>query len=249
MRFTALCFGCLLAFGLKHIGGQQTHDTEPVLLRVIPSDLTVRGLKPCTVPGAVTMIARAVNGLSGVEYLPEPCLWEKPYTVEMAPVSLQGRTVREALDILVGLDSRYNWTETEGVIVTRPSSAWTDRYNFVNGNVGNFRLENSNVHGAIAALQALLSPPKGPLTPPEPRTDEGAKTFSVNAENVTVLQLLNSLVRAHGRMYWQVTYCKDQARAENAQIQLANSPESGGSAIHPSCRQSGHALAPAALAP
>jgi hypothetical protein len=53
------------------------------------------------------------------------------------PQPIAGLTMRQVLDLIVGLDPRYTWREVDGVAVVRPSAAWSDPNDALNRHVQN----------------------------------------------------------------------------------------------------------------
>lgn len=74
-------------------------------------------------------IAKLAKVPLGIEALP------RDPAARLLPVGerlqLGGATVGDALDRLVHLDSRYRWSEEQGVIVIRPAAAWADARHFM----------------------------------------------------------------------------------------------------------------------
>jgi len=58
-------------------------------------------------------------------------------------IEATGRPLRAVLDAIVAADSRYEWRDDDGVVVLRPSAAWSDRGNALYRSVGRFGSQTS----------------------------------------------------------------------------------------------------------
>jgi hypothetical protein len=170
----------------------------------------------CTVPSAVSRLARQYHFIAGVEYLLVDC---QPLFVgtprDAAVINLQSLSVGEALKKLTEIDPRYRWMELDGVVVVRPVVAWTDRQNMLNFTTQSFVLEDVNVGSALAAAVAALQGYAGPseqLHSSAQGTEQGARQFSVKTGATSGADALSAIVRAHGAAWWEVQLASMQAK-------------------------------------
>jgi hypothetical protein len=196
-------------------------DQSP-LDRVIPEPIEITtAATPCTVPGYAGRIAKAVRMPLGVEHLAEPCARNPAKLLPTDIISLGGLTAREALDRLIALDPRYRWTESGGVVVIRPESAWADPHDFLNRTISSFVVPDENLGYALAALKTALGPINllGDRTFPDTfSTPEANRHFSVALGATSPIEALNATVRAHGSLTWSVMYCLPEPRYQYANI-------------------------------
>ena len=114
-------------------------------------------------------------------------------------VEASGKPLRAVLDAIVAADSRYEWRDENGVIVLRPSAAWTDRNNAIYRNVGSIRFDEVGAADAMRIVAALF----GTDLVGSQRNDLGdTKRFSLDLPPGTILDALNGIVRAHGLLTW-----------------------------------------------
>ena len=112
-------------------------------------------------------------------------------------ISISGMTLRQALDVLVSLDPRYEWRDMDGVIVLRPVKAWLSSENPLFRLMPSIALTDVPAVAAIAELAAALKAPHNSISGlPDTRT------FSVDMPRGTLLDVLNAIVRAHGQLTW-----------------------------------------------
>jgi hypothetical protein len=181
--------------------------TVPPLQRLIDQNFEVRTLvHECSVPDAVSQLARRFHIQVGVEYPPGDCQrirTKAPRGGEV--INLLGLSIAEALERLTAMDGRYRWIEHDGVIVMRPVNAWGDRSNILNFTTTSFALENVNLGGALdAVMSAVIGKPKSGGELLARGTKQGARTFSVQTGPTSVGGALDAIVRAHGDLWWQV---------------------------------------------
>lgn len=111
-------------------------------------------------------------------------------------VVVTGLTVREALDSIVALDTRYEWRLMEDVIVIRPSGAWEQPENPLHAAEPAVRLGPTSARKAFAVVVTLLG------------TRQDVFSFSDTTPLVldtaagSILDLLNAIVRSHGELVW-----------------------------------------------
>ena len=204
---------------------------EDVTTRLLPRIIKVRlPLGPCTVASSAMAIAHSVSLPSGIEFLPGPCVTPEP----TGEITLLDLTVAEAMNRLVEIDRRYYWTETDGVIIIRPLAAWSDRKHFLNQTIEPLTLKDVDYPRALEQVMTALGRP-----PRSGGVFEGAdgRLFSVETPAVAAVEALDAIVRAHGKLRWEVRYCRSEPRPEFATIFLyvfGNLPSEyglGGSAL------------------
>lgn len=222
------CLASLLAIPLAATIVAASPQQSPTD-RIIEEDLRLRSpLVPCAVPAYAALVVRSAKVPAGIEAVPERCdVGSKTPANPANDVFLQGVSVRQAFDKLIQLDSRYTWTEADGVPVIRPVLASHDRSHFLHQTIA-LNLVDERLSGALRAIQAALSPflPRGGDQFGF-RTPEGDRRFSVSLNATSVLEALNASVRAHGSMWWEVRYCQPAARYEYASIGLNTFDGSG----------------------
>ena len=111
-------------------------------------------------------------------------------------ISISGMPLRQALDVLVALDPRYQWREMDGVIVLRPVEAWLSSENPLFRLMPTIALHDVSAAKAIAEVAAVLKGPSSVSGLPDTRT------FSVDIPRGALLDVLNAIVRAHGQLTW-----------------------------------------------
>jgi hypothetical protein len=154
-----------------------------------------------------------------------------PYDGNLSTISssertvLIGLTVGEALDALVSADPRYSWREQDGLILIRPVEAWEDPARFLHQRFGGFFLRDSTVSDVAKALFArfsvaikfgeggVLGDPPGPDFRLERRMD-------YDVPSGTMIDALNSVVRAHGGLGWMVHYANARADIQTSCIRF-----------------------------
>jgi len=181
-------------------------ETVPPLLREIDTDLEVPlPIRACSVPNAVTGLARRLHFLAGVEYLPGAC--SRLYQPGRSPerLNLRGLSVADALEKLVALDPRYRWLESNGVVVMRPVNAWADATNPLNFKTSSFTLEDTTLGSALNAVVAALDgKPRLDGEMFANRTEQGSRLFSVKTGPTSAGGAIDAIVRAHGDMWWEL---------------------------------------------
>jgi hypothetical protein len=164
----------------------------------------------------IALIARSARvpiGFEEVAGIPTPFDGNLSTIPPSARTALIGLSVREALDALVSSDSRYSWRETGGVILIRPVEAWADPAHFLHQQLSGFRLGNSTVSDVAKALYARFSVPvkygEGGVLGDPPAPDFGLENrMDFNVPSGSMVDALNSVVRAHGGLGWMVHYAK-----------------------------------------
>ena len=161
--------------------------------------------------------------LSLADAVDVPFVFERGALLQPTPGaghSLNGLTLRAALDTLTAIDSRYSWREMDGVIVIRPHHAWGD------GSHPLFRLAP-----ALEASDASLSRVVSAVLHALGRDDafvslSDTRQLAVNVAEGSVLDQLVATARAHGQIGWIFSAAdpSDQRRglAHHLQIRMLN---------------------------
>jgi hypothetical protein len=131
-----------------------------------------------------------------------------PGTVQQRLV-LRGMTVRDALQLLVTTDPRYQWIELDGVVVVRPVVATTDSMNPLNRQIGPIDWEGVTAEEALARTIALAA---NQAPPPGIESVVDRKLLSVRVSNGTILDVLLATARAHGEAVWSIPGIAGRAR-------------------------------------
>jgi hypothetical protein len=218
MRLVIITAGCaVLLLGTRVNAGDVTR-------RIIEGEVYYRlSFPPCELPSAVIRIARAAQVPTGIESLPDDCRasW-RPTTSEPERdrVSLTGKRVGEALNELVAADPRYAWIESDGVIVIRPLAAWADRQHFLHRTIRPFTVVEQHVGVALQHWrQAVWEDNTPPVGFGRLRSEEGNRPFTVTiAQGSSAISALEQIVRAHGRLVWEVNYREPFAECRFATI-------------------------------
>ena len=105
--------------------------------------------------------------------------------------------MQEALNILIGIDRRYEWRELNGVVVVRPIAAWTGGTKLLAMPTPAIRFEGG-VGTAVAVVQSLAGITPASLPPSD------SKTCRIDFAPATLFDFLNETIRAHGEMTWAV---------------------------------------------
>jgi hypothetical protein len=186
-------------------------------------------LPPCELPSVVKWLARAAQRPAGIEQLPDDCRSvRKPAasTVTRDQVYLTGKRVGEALNELVAVDPRYAWVETDGVIVMRPVSAWANQRHFLHRAIQRFSFTDQHIGVALGEWLQAVSNNTRPFFESHPlraaqRTEEGNRPFTVAvAPGASAISALDQIVRAHGKLIWEVSYCQPAAERQFATVFL-----------------------------
>jgi hypothetical protein len=149
----------------------------------------------------IEALADAAGVPMGIERL-EPL--DVPQSVR--EVTITGLSLRAALDVLIGFDPRYAWQEMNGVTVIRPVAAWGNPLHPLFRPVESIQLTNVKPKRAIDAVASLLGVA-------EPNTSfPDSKDISLDLPPGTILDLLNGIARAHGRLVWSFSRLSEEDR-------------------------------------
>lgn len=207
----------------------------PLLLMLWPALIAaqVPGLHstdPCSLPQAARNLFVSRQQPAGIEYLPAGLACRRSATEWTLLGHLQTLPTPDALTELVGRDPHYKWTVRDGVYVVRPVESWNDASHFLHKRVPSFEAEQNNLGGVLNAVATALAgfrvsgletPRSGPPSP------ELLRRFSVHVRDGSMLDVLNTAVREHGALLWEVTYCKPQSGYEFATLSLRTFDQRG----------------------
>ena len=209
MRLGIITAGCAaLLFGAPA-------NAADVTSRILEGAVYYRlSLPPCEVPAAVLRIARAAEIPTGIEGLPDDCRWQPTAPPpEGDKVHLTGKRLGEALNELVAADPRYAWIESKGVIVIRPVEAWKNPEHFLHRTIRPFTVAQQHAGVAFQEWrQAVWEENRSLGAIPSLPSEEGSRPFTVTiARESSAISALEQIVRAHGRLVWQVHYYRGPA--------------------------------------
>ena len=166
---------------------------QDVLDRVVRNDPSNQAVE---ITGVTTQdvgaLAAAADVPMGLERLPGP-----PFQVGRRRVPVTGRTLREALHVMMELDAGYEWREIGGVVVIRPAGAWDDAENPLHAPAPRLTLRQISVRTALHAAAALLGSSADAVA-----SLADTKSFALETEPGPILDVLNATVRAHGEITW-----------------------------------------------
>ena len=202
----------LSACGLTTRRAQRHRDVRPDD-RVLGSDAEMR------VPGStealaetLASIARASGVLIGFETTLDANV-ETGGTRFGWP--LRGERVGDVLDSLIALHPGYEWRSANGVIHVRPHTAFADRNHFLNETAAPLKLTDALPLHATFEVHRVFVPGCMVNHPiyTEERDQFLENELPAMRQRVTlsfrggrVIDLLDAVIKAHGSLYWNVTY-------------------------------------------
>ena len=133
--------------------------------------------------------------------------------------------MRQALDLIVGLDPRYTWREADGVAV-RPSAGWSDPHDALNRHVQNIHWTSVNARQTLDRLTSVIFDAPVTVTP----GFVTSSSFAVDIADGTVLQVLNAAAKA-GDLFWWTQTEKKPLGSEALIVSLAGFDDRGGPAV------------------
>ena len=137
--------------------------------------------------------------LRGDASLPE---WSLP---DGSRASVEGLTLRQALEAVVAADRRYGWRVIDGVVVIRPIESWGRGDHPLAAEAPPVSLRDARVSEAFDVLRSAVDPSvKGP-TPPFGDEDR----LSVDFPGGSLLDLVTAIVRGHGHLSWSLVASED----------------------------------------
>ena len=209
----------------------------PVVLEIPPGDMTFN---------VIRQVLQAASVPHGIE--------QAPRTADAAPIDfgrrpsrvvrLDGMPVGEALDSILGEDSRYEWTEADGRILVRAAAA---RGGALDTRVDRFAVTDVSFIDALTALVRAIDPSRPrPLVmrfglslevggqkaaPADGSRQAGAQAagrrrgsderlITLALDGATLLDILDAIAHTHGELSWSVAYDRGGMRLENATITL-----------------------------
>jgi hypothetical protein len=186
------------------------------LARQVATNLTLKlPVGSCTVPHMAALIARQLDIPSGIERLPGPCA--PPDTPITEEVALIGMDFHDVLDLLVKTDSRYYWVFSDGVVVVRPLEAWNTKDHFLHETLQAVGLEEQNIG---AAMDQIFAQPGVSAGGGELIMSGDPSTITLSLGPVSRIGALDAVVRAHGRLRWEVSYCLPELESDVAIVRL-----------------------------
>ena len=142
------------------------------------------------------------------------------------PQPLDGMTLRQVLDLIVGLDPRYTWREVDGVAVVRPSAAWSNQDDALNRRVQNIHWASVKARQTLDRLTSVIFDAPVTVTP----GSVNPRTFAVDIADGTVIQVLNAAAKAGGLFWWTQTE-KTASGSEALMVSLAGFDDRGGPVV------------------
>lgn len=175
----------------------------PPLVRQVTTDLTLKlPVGSCTAPQLAALVARRLDVPSGVEQLPGPCTSpNQPMTEE---IPLIGMPLQDVLGLLIKADPRYYWVYSDGVVVVRPLEAWNKKDHFLQDMLQSLELKEQNIG---AAMDQIFARPGSVAGSRELIMSNDSTLVTLSLGPVSRIEALDAVVRAHGRLRWEVKYC------------------------------------------
>jgi hypothetical protein len=212
----------LAAVALTSLGAQGK-EVVPPEDRVLGPDVEIRlPSNTRALAESLASIARASGVLIGFETVLDT---DEGFTTTEYGWSPRGQTVGTALDTVVSLHSAYEWRSVNGVIHVRPRNAFADPNHFLNRMVGNIELKDAlPLHATFEAHRVFVPDcvVRHPIYTEE--RDEFLKNegramrqrVTLSFKGGTFIELLDAVVKAHGSLYWNVTYRVPPERLHDA---------------------------------
>lgn len=116
---------------------------------------------------------------------------------------LENKSMREILDALCQLDSRYTWSVDGATVNFFPRTILNDRSYLLNRSFPRFELQNAtDVQNGLLAIVRQLPPPSEQIAQAQVGGDDPypLEPWNITLEKVTVRQVVNRLA-AHGGPY------------------------------------------------
>jgi hypothetical protein len=203
-------------------------DGPSIELAVPPSSTTFH---------AIRQVLESAGVRYGIEEAPsrqdaEPIdLARKPERV----IRLNGLTVGEALNTIVQHDPRYEWTEHGGRILVRAVSVRGS--SALDTRLERFSVSRVSFIGGLQAVVAAIDPSRpqpaiyrfgatfsnernGPSIPSTRQSADEGLLLTLDIANATVLDILEAIAAAHGRLSWSIQYDDADAGFEHATIAM-----------------------------
>jgi hypothetical protein len=200
------CFFAALVALVQPLGAQIRPALEVSLS--IGIRVMALGERPqCAIGTAVDQIARQTNVLVGIEHTRD-CETFGWTAVRPDDEVLTGLSVRQALDHVIARVPSYRWAVVDDVVVVRPAAAWDDATSPLNLPTARFSATQAHLHDVLHTLIAAVTPQLSKAhtdvtgNPPWPIDRPVSVTFSGG----TLLDALNTVIRAHGHAEWRLGY-------------------------------------------
>ena len=169
---------------------------QPALERVVGVDGLGNPVLVETIDASLAGKMSSATGFRfGFEILPRDAAEKSP---RRKGVQLTGRTLLEALQAITSLDPRYDWRIVDDTVVVRPSTAWGDEAHPLHQRIAPIRLERTRLHLMVELLRCLL----GKCMDRPHFTTSDTEDITLDLPSGTLLNFLNGMARAHGRMTW-----------------------------------------------
>jgi len=139
--------------------------------------------------------------------------------------SLRGKKVSEALDELMAIHKDYEWRSFNGVIHVRPQAAFAQADHFLNQVIAPLELTDALPLHATFEVHRVFVPDcvvNHPIYTDQRdaflATEHAAmrQPVTLSFSGGTVLDLLDAVIKAHGALYWNVTYQVPPEQLRNA---------------------------------
>lgn len=190
-------------------------QTPSALDRVLPPEARI--YCHALVPNCAFRVLDRVGVQAGFE---DPAPLKDADKRELAKwIDCGGMTVRQVLDKAVELDPFFEWREIDGIVILRPRTAWSDSNDALNRPMPSpFVLSDVDMTATVDILahgaETWQWPPRG-------------KLISVSLERATFMEVLNAVVRAHGRASWSLYF----SQAERPMLEITRGPSVAGVAV------------------
>jgi hypothetical protein len=163
----------------------------------------------CSIGAAADQIAHRFKALMGIEESRgcERLVWHGRDSQQDVVATM---SLREAMNDLVARAPAYRWQAIRDVVVLRPRAGWDDPNNPLNQMTRGFDARGASLRSALHLL--LAHAPQSVEHTDLPATlREDRSHVSVVFPGGTMLQGLNSIIRAHGSATWRLGYRGDHA--------------------------------------
>src|SRR5262249_55029904 len=139
--------------------------------------------------------------------------------------SLRGLRVGEALDVLIALHPGYEWRSANGIVHVRPQAAFADPDHFLNQIAAPLELSDALPLHATFEVHRVFIPDcviNHPIYTDDRdkflESEEPAmrQPLTLSFGGGRVIDLLDAIIKAHGSLYWNVTYEVPRERLHDA---------------------------------
>lgn len=199
---------CLVAAPLAQQRASTLDDPIPGTFQMA----TLSAAHPCAGFMALDLLARVAHVPVGLEKTTDCALDGRTRTPGPESETVSGVSAREAVDHLVASMPRYSWKEVSGVVVIRPTSAWTDPHDLLNQHVQPFDASDVSPDDVLHATLRAATPSL--FMPHQDVPRSGALVnlrMTIAFPGGTLLDALNAIVDASGSAAWQVGYVGGEA--------------------------------------